>query len=122
MRLFGARRLVDKIENDSNDVEGFRFILRRRADGSCTFHDRDSGCTVYESRPLVCRAFPGPNHVICPNRGMLPTSEMVRARAIGDHESFCMAVWGPAYYPAKLISAWIRKRRSQAPFLGSRAA
>lgn len=35
-------------------VNGFKFIEK---DGKCPFHNKNR-CTIYETRPMVCRNFP----------------------------------------------------------------
>ena len=37
---------------------GRRYSLIERPNGDCVFWDRESGCTVYEARPVQCRTWP----------------------------------------------------------------
>jgi Fe-S-cluster containining protein len=45
-------------EEDGYDVQpGTRILQRREADGACVYLDAERGCTIYDRRPVACRAF-----------------------------------------------------------------
>jgi Fe-S-cluster containining protein len=60
------RRLADAADASPEEVsepspfgddETFEWTVRRDACGDCFFHEQD-GCSVYSSRPTVCRTYP----------------------------------------------------------------
>ncbi len=64
-----ARRLMHDGVVVSFRARSGLFILAQRHDGDCTFLDeRTRLCTVYDTRPSVCRRFPeiGPRPGYCP--------------------------------------------------------
>lgn len=68
------RRLARRLEKEGI-THHFRastglFTLSQKPDGSCKFLGSDSRCTVYETRPDVCRRFPsiGPRPGFCPHQ------------------------------------------------------
>jgi hypothetical protein len=45
-------------EEEGYDVqEGTRILKRRDDDGACVYLDHERGCTIYDRRPVACRAF-----------------------------------------------------------------
>jgi len=44
---------VEKIEG----FEPYCYIMRKTSDGQCVFL-KDGSCTIYETRPLICRFYP----------------------------------------------------------------
>jgi Fe-S-cluster containining protein len=53
--IFRVMHLLDLEENE----ERIRISLRKDDDGKCSLYHRDNKrCTIYESRPIQCRAFP----------------------------------------------------------------
>lgn len=65
-----ARRLMSaKIVRSFRATSGL-FILEHSPAGECVFLGKDRRCTVYETRPDVCRRFPdiGPRPGFCPAR------------------------------------------------------
>jgi Fe-S-cluster containining protein len=36
---------------------GTRILARRASDGACVYLDHEQRCTIYETRPIACRAF-----------------------------------------------------------------
>jgi len=105
LEIMPLDELVEKL--DAGVSAGrFYFSLAVREDGSCVFYDPEKGCTIYEHRPLACRAYPSIEDTICPNRGMKPTREMLEARSVGERESVGLSTLGLYYYPPELILAW----------------
>lgn len=43
-------------EDCSGRYRAFEWVLRRRTNGECIFYE--SGCRIYEHRPLLCRTYP----------------------------------------------------------------
>ena len=53
--IFRVMHLLDLEETEDR----IRIILRKDDDGKCSLYHRDNKkCTIYESRPIQCRAFP----------------------------------------------------------------
>lgn len=85
-----------------------QFTLYFNNDDSCIFYDDDTGCKIYDHRPLACRAFP--IDVVagfCLNSNAEPTREMRDAAEQIIQEQFVMHLRGPdLYYPWELLQAY----------------
>jgi len=113
LEIMPLEELVERIDARMSEPS-FYFSLAIRGDGSCVFYDPAKGCTIYEHRPLACRAYPSTEDTICPNREMSPTREMLNARSVGDRESVALSILGGYYYPLELVLAWESKRNKRA--------
>jgi Fe-S-cluster containining protein len=79
-------------------MKGHRGLsLREKANGDCTFYDREKGCTVYPVRPRQCRSWPfwesnlASEHAwqatcrVCPGAGqgeLVPVAEILRRASL----------------------------------------
>ena len=55
-----ARKTLKSIEEFAESAEGFEpyvYKMKKTAEGKCVFL-KDSACTVYDVRPLICRFYP----------------------------------------------------------------
>lgn len=69
----GSLKKVAKRLQNEKIIKNFRaasglFTMAQKMDGSCVFLSEKKQCTVYETRPRVCREFPkiGPRPGYCP--------------------------------------------------------
>ncbi len=58
-------RIAEVLNEPVEEVRAFHakpagrgMSLREKANGDCTFYDREKGCLVYEARPRQCRTWP----------------------------------------------------------------
>lgn len=49
-------RLIEG-QDDPRDYDQANGVLRQRPDGACIYLDDQTGCTIYERRPAMCRMF-----------------------------------------------------------------
>jgi uncharacterized protein len=76
---------------------GDRYSLIEKPGGDCIFWDKQSGCTVYEARPVQCRAWPfWPENLEEPEdwervRGVCPGSGKGRLYSLSEiHSTIAM--------------------------------
>lgn len=67
-------QLNDRAEDYETEALADLTILKRQADGRTCWYLGDKGCTIYEKRPTVCRAFD------CRVYGLLKTGSKIEDR------------------------------------------
>lgn len=88
-----CRETVEEFSLKFVRLVGDRYSLIEKPGGDCIFWDKQAGCTVYEARPVQCRAWPfWPENLEEPEdwervRGVCPGSGKGRLYSLSEIQS-----------------------------------